>query len=288
MFSLLCSCQENDEDQPIIYPTKPIVSSAPLDSVKVLLIGNSFSADAVEQNLYELSKLAGKKIVIGNLYYGGASLELHWNNYQKREIAYSYFKCNKEGKITNVLSSINDAINDEKWDYISLQQVSNYSGVKESFSPYLDNLIVSIKRENRFSNTKYILHQTWAYQNGSSHPGFVNYNRDQLTMYNSIVNTYDYWNSKNYHISYIVPSGTAIQNGRSTYIGDNFNRDGYHLNDRGRFLAACTWFEKLFNVDVRKNKYKPKNINEGEIAILKSAAHSAIINPNSITTEINP
>ena len=37
-----------------------------------------------------------------------------------------------------------------------------------------------------------------------------------------------------------------IQNGRSTALGDTFNRDGYHLElTYGRYTAACTWFETL-------------------------------------------
>ncbi|WP_373564704.1 DUF4886 domain-containing protein [Sphingobacterium sp. E70] len=42
--------------------------------LRILAIGNSFSEDAIEQNLYELAKAGKKKIVIGNLYIGGAPL----------------------------------------------------------------------------------------------------------------------------------------------------------------------------------------------------------------------
>lgn len=41
-------------------------------SIKVLAIGNSFSADAVEQELYGLLVAAGyDDIIIGNMYIGG-------------------------------------------------------------------------------------------------------------------------------------------------------------------------------------------------------------------------
>ena len=48
--------------------------------LKVLAIGNSFSVDAVEQNLYELAKANGDRIVIGNMHIGGCSLERHYLN----------------------------------------------------------------------------------------------------------------------------------------------------------------------------------------------------------------
>ena len=36
--------------------------------VKILVIGNSFSEDAVEQNLHELAAAEGIETVIGNMY----------------------------------------------------------------------------------------------------------------------------------------------------------------------------------------------------------------------------
>ena len=50
------------------------------EPVKILAIGNSFSEDAVEQNLNELAAAAGFRTLIGNLYIGGCSLERHYGN----------------------------------------------------------------------------------------------------------------------------------------------------------------------------------------------------------------
>ncbi len=42
-------------------------------------------------------------------------------------------------------------------------------------------------------------------------------------------------------IKIVIPSGTAIQNARTSFIGDHLNRDGYHLDVKiGRYTAACT------------------------------------------------
>ena len=48
-------------------------------------------------------------------------------------------------------------------------------------------------------------------------------------MYNSIIDAVNKA-SKLVKIDHIVPVGTAIQNGRTSSIGDNFTRDGYHLS----------------------------------------------------------
>lgn len=254
------------------------------ETIKILAIGNSFSQDALETYLYELAKAENIKVIIGNLYIGGASLELHWNNAKENKATYQYRKIDVNGNKTNTPeTSIADAIADEDWDYISFQQVSSSSGIYESYVEPLPLLFENVKQMATNPDVKYILHQTWAYAQSSTHSGFAHYNNDQLTMYSAIVDAV--WRAKELApIDIIVPAGTAIQNGRSSYIGDNFCSDGYHLDvNIGRYTAACTWFEKLFNVDVIGNSFKPDALSDFEADIAQHAAHYAVKSPKEIT-----
>lgn len=80
-----------------------------------------------------------------------------------------------------------------------------------------------------------------------------------------------------------IPAGTAIQNGRTSAIGDKFCQDGYHLNrDIGRFAVACTWYEFVFG-NVMDNLYQPENIPEHHTAIAKRAAYCAVAKPGEVT-----
>ncbi|HMR83471.1 MAG TPA: DUF4886 domain-containing protein, partial [Niabella sp.] len=149
----------------------------------------------------------------------------------------------------------------------------------------LPELFKYVKDRVFYSKTKYVLHQTWAYAQNSTHEGFTNYGRNQNTMYNAIVDAVDKA-SKLVPIDLIVPSGTAIQNGRTSFWGDNFCRDGYHLNlNIGRYLAACTWYEAIFKKSAIGNTYDPNNFSfsQHERALAQDAAHKAILNPNSFT-----
>ena len=56
--------------------------------IKILAIGNSFSQDAIETYLFELAQAENINVVIGNLYIGGASLDLHWDNAKDNKTAY--------------------------------------------------------------------------------------------------------------------------------------------------------------------------------------------------------
>lgn len=86
--------------------------------------------------------------------------------------------------------------------------------------------------------------------------------------------------------SFIIPTGTAIQNGRVA-IGDDLTRDGKHLElSIGRYIAACTWFEALSTINVLNNPYSPPNITHQQALIAKKSAHLAIKYPTE-TSEIN-
>lgn len=258
------------------------ISAAEKRVIKLLALGNSFSQDAVEQNLHELAKAEGIDLVIGNMNIGGCSLDRHWDNISNDKAAYSYLKIEGDNRTRTPNQAISSVIQEEDWDYISIQQVSGYSGVPSSFGKLPD--IMHYLRENATNpDVKFIWHQIWAYEEGSTHGDFPKYDRDQMKMYRAIVET-SKQAAKAVGIDMIVPSGTAIQNGRTSYIGDHFTRDGYHLNlSYGRYTAACAWFEKLFDIDVRNNSFKPDGLSESHVKIARAAAHFAVQNPYEVT-----
>ena len=109
-------------------------------TVRILAIGNSFSEDAIEQNLHEIAAAAGDTAIIGNLYIGGCELEKHFYNAIYDSPAYRYRKIDVNGKMTQTdKMTIKDALTDDKWDVVTLQQASHYSGLSEviGFSFYL-------------------------------------------------------------------------------------------------------------------------------------------------------
>ena len=248
--------------------------------LKLLAIGNSFSEDAIEQNLFELAGAAGHQMVIGNMYIGGCSLERHWGNAQSNKPDYNYRKIEIDGKMTRTANyTLDKALRDEQWDYVSLQQVSQLSGVYNSFQPHLDSLIAYV-RARVPATTKLIWHVTWAYAQNSTHGGFANYDRDQGKMYRAIVEGAQRLKKENAHFSIFVPVGTAIQNARTSFVGDHLNRDGFHLDlVLGRYTAACTWFECLFGTNVVGNRFVPKGLSAEQKAVAQWSAHLAVERP---------
>ncbi len=251
-------------------------------TVKILAIGNSFSQNAVEQNLYEIAKADGVELVIGNLYIGGCDLATHWKNANTNSPSYLYKKIVNGQKTTYESKSILFGVTDEDWDYISFQQVSQNSGKYATYNPYLTALLSYVKGIAKNKKVQYCLHRTWAYATNATHPGYINYQSDQRIMYDSIVCTTSRIADEN-GIKIIIPAGTAIQNGRTSLIGDHFNSDGYHLNSLGCYVASCTWYEKLLGNSVIGNSFAPSDLSPSEIKVAQQAAHSAVINPGNIT-----
>lgn len=256
------------------------------DTIRVLAVGNSFSADAVENYLHELGQGEGITFVIGNLYIGGCSLERHWDNVGNNKAEYSYRKIDSTGEKTTIPNtSLLQGITDENWDYISFQQNSANSGLIETYFPYLIQLTTFVKEHVTNPQVKFLFHQTWAYAKDSDHKEFPRYNKDQKYMYESIIKA-SRKAARKAGIKMIIPSGTAIQNGRDSFIGDRFCRDGHHLSkDLGCYTAACTWFEALTGKPVVGNPFAPATITLLEAITVQRAAHQAVLKPFEVTTQ---
>lgn len=264
------------------------------DTLRVLAIGNSFSEDAVEQYLWELGRESGVTFIIGNAYRGGWSLIGHWTDARSGAANTEYRKIT-DGKKNNLgKHTLHDIITDEPWDIITLQQVSQDSGRPETYEPGLSMMIGYI-RALATDSVRLGLHQTWAYAQDSDHKGFANYHNNQYMMYSNIISAVD--KSMNYHktdLTFYVPSGTAIQNARmallptaktnSAEVNRELTRDGYHLNyTMGRYIAACTWFEKLTGRSVVGMKSRPKGLTKEMAAIAQKAAHAAVMLPMAVS-----
>ena len=132
--------------------------------------------------------------------------------------AYEYRKVKDGKKVNKNGYRLSDALIDEKWDYISLQQASGKSGKYETYAALAD-LIAEVQTFR--PKAKLMWHQTWAYASTSTHESFPDYNKDQTTMYNAIVSAANQAMEDNTELNILIPSGTAIQNGRTSFLGSN-------------------------------------------------------------------
>lgn len=258
-------------------------SAVQKDTIRILSIGNSFSEDAVEDHLYSVASEAGYVFIIGNMFIPGCSLVTHAANVRTDAPDYSYRKIDAQGvKTVTWGDPLSKAVKDEEWDIVTLQQASHFSGIRDTYIPYLQELHDHISKE--CPSAEIIFHMTWAYDANTIHHAFADYGKDQIRMYESILDAVGYAVEK-VGIEKIIPSGTAVQNARTTVLGDKVNSDdGYHLSrPHGRYLAACVWFEFLTGRKVVGNPYCADGMSPQECRLAQKAAHAAVKRPMKIT-----
>ena len=260
-------------------------------TIRVLCIGNSFSWDAVEQELVPLCANKGIEIEIYNLYYPGCSLEQHVEFLEKDTAAYSLRVCKnyhaapirhpQSRTIRKEPVTLRQALSEGTYDFISLQQASHDSGLRETYEPWLSALIDTVRAYQPDAQLCWM--QTWAYSQDATHPAYPRYHNSQQEMWDSIQACTKYVqtisNDLKQSQTILIPCGSAIQMARQTKLGDSLCRDGYHLNYvYGRYTAACVWYEMITGKDVRRNKYKNPEMTKKQRRLTQKSAHQAVKN----------
>ncbi|MDD4689531.1 MAG: DUF4886 domain-containing protein [Eubacteriales bacterium] len=240
---------------------------------KVLAIGNSFSQDS-NKWLQKLVDSAGEEITFYNLHIGGCSLDRHWSNIAEDDIPDYALEMDgeKQGRI-----GLRAALAMHKYDYITIQQRSGFSGLKETYYPFADNLVKYLTQVQ--PQAEIIVHQTWAYQVGSTHGDFPIYSCDQEKMFLALKDAYNelavkmgqYTPSKK--PLRIIPNGEIFQRCRAEKIfaDDNIclNRDGFHASlIHGRYMLGASWFMAFTGKDISKANFLPEGMTNEEADVI--------------------
>ncbi len=287
--------------------------AAERDSLKLLAIGNSFSNDATRL-LPQVAKAGGKDLLLGRASIGGCSLERHARHLAEARAgdekgrAYNGFDDPKTDNKRSV--TLIEALQSAEWDIVTLQQVSHQSFKRESFQPYLDQLIAAVREYA--PTAEIVIHQTWAYR--EDHPFFKrNDGFTPLKMYEGLTANYRHFaTEKGFRI---LPVGDALhlarQTPRWTYTPDpdfdfenppagqlpdqrtslqvgwklgknkagepKLGLDAIHCNTAGQYLGANVWYAALFETDTLPDGYTPPGMKPEDAADLRTHALAAVV-----------
>ena len=229
-----------------------------MKKISVLMIGNSFSVDAARYT-HQVSLNSDAEIELGVLYVGGCSLEQHVNFIKEGSSPYEWFI---NGESTGKYISLKDALLMKKWDYITLQQVSVYSGLVDTFYPYINELVSYVRKYQK--DAELVLHKTWPYETGFENTNFEHYQYNRKIMYTCINKAYEKV-QKDLGINIVIRSGDVIEEAIERY-GEHFHKDGFHLNDVGRYLAALG-FVYTFADNFIEKLYVPEELDNDLCAL---------------------
>ena len=238
--------------------------------MNILSIGNSFSQDA-HRYLHAIAKADGVELHTFNLYIGGCSLSRHYRNMLSRERAYTL---QMNGTSTGFPVSLEEALLNRDWDIVTLQQASPVSADYSTYVPYLEKLAEYVR--HCAPKAKIVIHQTWAYEQGSERltdgAGYADY-RDMLR---DVKDAYQKA-ARLIGAELVIPSGevfgTLLENGI-----EKVHRDTYHASlGLGRYTLGLTWYRFLTGNDIQNNAFTAfdEEVTAEEMALAKKCVTEA-------------
>ena len=284
----------------LLFAAAALSLGAAPKELKVLTIGNSFSASMFQTFPAIVAADPECKLVLAGANIGGCSLERHWREHLKAEKDPKYRPYSKKYTLRQLLTK-------EKWDIVTIQQASRESWRSSTFAPYAENLIGLIRE--LAPGAEIVIQQTWSYN--AAAPSLAKWKIDAPTMYKKL--TENYTSLAKQHDFRVIPTGYAVELyrkamgdkliavtpadtsnivepdlPRTTDVAGGFAwrknaktgkkalaKDFHHLNPRGRYLQGLVWYAFLFGKDPEKNAYVPKGISAEEAALLKQCAKKA-------------
>jgi len=255
IFVFLATISFAQNPLPLLAKNNPM----PTDTLRILMIGNSFTEDATEYigGLIKNSPIDSRTCCVYVLTQGGAELKTWCLKYEDDTVSVSIRRKGGNLLMPVTKGSVRDILH-QQWDIVSIQQVSMHSNNINTFIPWLQNLIGYIQTDCTNEAVKICWHETWSYDVGMQSSG----PKGEAGWY-AIVSTVEEV-LRITGIELVIPSGTAIQNARNTMLNTphSLTRDGQHIAyGVGQYLLACTVYEALFSpvygVSVLGNNYRP-------------------------------
>jgi len=277
-------------------------------TVRLLTVGNSFSQNATRY-LADLAKADGNVLVHHSCAIGGGTLAQH---VEKIELLARNPQDPKGRYSTG--KTLHEELVAEPWDFVTIQQASIHSHNFDTYQPAASKLRDFIKQHA--PNAELVVHQTWAYRVddprfrvSKPRPGEP---ATQKEMYQGLTAAYRKL-ANDFGVG-IIPVGDAFyladtderwgyrpdatfdpktaapgklpDQSHSLHVGWRWTKndagepklsmDGHHASVAGQYLAACVFYEALFDRRGVGNKFVPPGLDPEYARFLQEVAQRAV------------
>lgn len=283
--------------EPTRDPNTPLCDGKTL---KILAITSSFGLNTT-QLLYDIAKAEGAtEVIVGRLYISGCTLEMHVGNAKTNANAYRYTKISSTDGVWKTIENVSLAqgLNDEAWDIIFTQQGAAQAGQPNTYGNYVEELMAYIKETKKTPTVGYVWNVLWAYQQDTDQTVYHTvFGGDQMFMYQENLRAAKEKIVPLNMFDRLIPSGTAIQNARTSYFGDTLTKDTYHLNNLGRAIAGYTLWSILTGKELTEVNLGPVNsydlpemleLTDEDRQVIIESVNNAIKNPWEVTQSAYP
>ena len=135
-------------------------------ALKVLMIGNSFSASVLRETP-KLAKAEGLSLDIVQCGIGGCPLDKHWANVERsgdidfKPYGISASFASDPGRKFPRKANVTAMLSAEKWDIVTIQQASHKSAFYDTYEPYAGKLMAKIRE--LAPQAEIVVQETWSY-----------------------------------------------------------------------------------------------------------------------------
>lgn len=230
--------------------------------MNILCIGNSYGVDA-GRYLHQIARKEGVKLNVAVLFYPGCALDRHYRYMIGEGKDYELYY---NGFGTGFFVSMKEALLSQNWDVITMQQASLHSTKPDSYDPYAESIAAYVRE--CCPKAKLIVHQTWAYEEGSDrltklagYPTSAAMFADVEKAYEKMVATVD--------ADGVIPSGKMMQLLHRNGI-EKLHRDTFHATKGlGRYALGLLWYRVLTGNSVAQNSFRDfdEPVEEKDIAV---------------------
>lgn len=230
---------------------------------KVCFLGNSYTYfNDLPQLVADLATADGNTLIKDQSTPGGYTFNLHTTN------ATSLAK-----------------ISSDTWDYVVLQEQSQLPSfgwlqVASQCLPYAEILVDSIRSANACAVPLFF--NTWGRRDGDPQWDSI----DTFTEMNQRLHyTYNWLADE--HSGKLSPVGIGFEHiandgGSPIAFTALYSGDGSHPSVYGSYLAACIFYEIIFDTDVNGNTFFPGSITPTEAAYLQGVANHVVNDVDSV------
>lgn len=230
-------------------------------STKILMVGNSFTLDAMCLVPYILKEtLPTLDLIIGLVYKPGETLSGYDNIFANNGTIDSFYKYNNKKDtiwIKQGLNKINNILDDDDWDIIIFQQASSSANNYESYEPSLSNIINRLFTLQFDKSIKIGWLLTTPRTNSDDGSNYFN---QQVGAIKKVL--------ESTIIDVVIPCGTALQNCRTVEQFNSIGNEGYMMTDShlqkgiAHMIESYTFVQWLLDYmrvlnGVYNNKWRP-------------------------------
>ena len=268
MLLSLCACGGTAAPTPSESEPAPAEAAGipKKDTLKVLVLGHSLAVDTGHMLALVANAEGYTGLKLATLYHSGCSLTQHVDFLTNNKREYSLYVSDSANPAPPVVTpdvTMYEAIRYDNWDVIVMQGGVFELGYESTFKTTHIQTIIDYVNQNKFNkDAVFVWHMPWSFPTDpelqAMHPhtpnpfinGYIPFNNDRRAFYDAMAKCVNDFILTNDTFVELIPSGTAVENAHSSYMGDwDLHRDYGHASDYARLMTSYVWYCKLMGIE---------------------------------------